>query len=86
MVAFDAGSPDLVPEPAALLSAAQAWVADPDMAASERVTFYSADEAPVGAHESEPKKPRPVLHLSRPKLQAPPPRAATQNAAPGPGQ
>ncbi|CAE7925619.1 unnamed protein product, partial [Symbiodinium necroappetens] len=67
MVAFDAGSPDLVPEPAALLSAAQAWVADPDMAASERVTFYSADEAPVGAQASEPKKPRPVLHLSRPK-------------------
>ncbi|CAE7489600.1 unnamed protein product, partial [Symbiodinium necroappetens] len=86
MVAFDAGSPDLVPEPAALLSAAQAWVADPDMAASERVTFYSADEAPVGAQASEPKKPRPVLHLSRPKLQAPPPRAATGGAEPGPGQ
>ncbi|CAE7915936.1 unnamed protein product [Symbiodinium sp. KB8] len=78
LVAFDVGAPDLVPEPSALLTAAQTWTSDPDMAASERVTFYSADEA-------LPRQPRqkqrgPDLFCT------PPPRAATGNSEPGPGQ
>ena len=67
LVSFDVSVPDLVPDPPSLLAAAQAWVADFDMAASERVTFYSADEAPAPPLVAEPKRTRPVLHLSRPK-------------------
>ena len=65
LVAFDVGAPDSAPEPSALLTAAQTWTSDPDMAASERVTFYSADEAPAQAAAPEAKRTRPVLHLSR---------------------
>ena len=61
LVGFDVGAPDLVPEPAALLAAAQAWIADPDVAFLERVNFlfcrrgpssrsgHRAEEAPTRA-------------------------------------
>ena len=68
LVAFDPASPELVPEPAAALSLALAWIQDPSVEALDRVTFYSADEAPQAVPA---KKPRPRLHLSRADVEAP---------------
>ena len=67
LVSFDPASPDLVPEPAAALSLALTWIQDPSVEALDRVTFYSADEAPQAVPA---KKPRPRLHLSRADMAA----------------
>ena len=69
LITFDSGSPELLPEPTSLAVAAQAWTTDPSAAMLERVTFYSADEAPGPAGDTG-KKPRPRLHLTRADLEA----------------
>ncbi|CAE7036869.1 Cacna1i [Symbiodinium sp. CCMP2592] len=61
LVAFDVGAPDLVPDPEATLAAAQAWIADPDVAALERVTFRSSS---TGAHRCTKEGPAGASPLS----------------------
>ena len=79
LVSFDPASPELVPEPAAALSLALTWIQDPSVEALDRVTFYSADEAPQAVPA---KKPRPRLHLSRADMAAQAPPLGTTAAEP----
>ncbi|CAE7191860.1 unnamed protein product [Symbiodinium microadriaticum] len=81
LITFDSGSPNLLPEPHSLVTAAQAWTMDPAAAALERVTFYRADEAPAPAGETG-KKPRPKLHLTRADLEASAPKPTTNATEP----
>ncbi|CAE7831595.1 unnamed protein product [Symbiodinium sp. CCMP2592] len=62
MLTFDPASPELVPEPQALLTAAQAWISDPSAAAYERATTAQQGGAigntgPSAAPPDKPKKP-----------------------------
>ena len=66
LITFDSGAPELVPDPSAL-EVALNWLQDPSVTAIDRVTFYSADEAPVAPVE---RKARPKLHLSRADMAA----------------
>ena len=81
LITFDSGSPELLPEPTSLAVAAQAWTTDPSAAMLERVTFYSADEAP-GPTGDTGKKPRPRLHLTRADLEASAQKPTTTAAEP----
>ena len=76
LISFDSATPDLLPEPSAVLQQALVWAQRPDTP-QERVAFYSAEEGP-------PPPPRARLRLSK----SDPPRAgagATGSGASAPG-
>ena len=64
LVSFDTATPDLLPEPSALLQQALVWTQRPDTP-QERVAFYSAEEGP-------PPPSRPRLRCQRTTLQEQP--------------
>ena len=82
LITFDSGAPELLPDPGSLAAAAQTWTTDPAASAFERVTFYSADEAPATAATDPAKKGRAKLHLSRADMEASAQKPGTGSAEP----
>ena len=82
LITFDSGAPELLPDPGSLAAAAQAWTTDPSASTLERVTFYSADEAPITAPADQAKKGRAKLHLSRADMEVPASKLGTGSAEP----